>query len=144
MSESVLKNQVGGNHYLVLAIQPFEFALTNSWDAAAFSILKYITRHRNKNGIEDLRKARHIVEIRQKFIQFIPGRWTKLTIPMQHYIDVNKIENSDAIALQVLDKWVTRRTVTHQFMLEVIDVLIAETENHIRNDSLYSGHELGI
>jgi hypothetical protein len=55
--------QVGGNHYKGMAIQPFEYAMKNHLNAGQFGVLKYISRYKNKNGIEDLRKAKHFLEL---------------------------------------------------------------------------------
>lgn len=55
--------QVGGNHYLKLAIQPVEYAMANKLDTCQANIVKYVTRFREKNGIEDLRKAQHYIEL---------------------------------------------------------------------------------
>lgn len=55
--------QVGGNHYLKLAIQPVEYAMANNLDTCQANIVKYVTRFREKNGIEDLRKAQHYIEL---------------------------------------------------------------------------------
>lgn len=56
-------SQVGGNHYKGMAIQPFEYAMKNNLNAGQFGVLKYISRYKNKNGIEDLRKAKHFLEL---------------------------------------------------------------------------------
>ena len=55
--------QVGGDHYSKLAIQPFEFAMRNGFDPGQTLVLRYITRYKDKNGIEDLRKARHVIDL---------------------------------------------------------------------------------
>lgn len=59
--------QVGGDHYKNLAIQPMEYSMANGLDACQHSVVKYITRFREKDGIKDLRKLIHIVEM---LIQF--------------------------------------------------------------------------
>lgn len=59
-----LTQQVGGNHYKEMGMQPFEFSLQNGWDAAAHSVLKYVARHKAKGGLQDLEKAIHICDIR--------------------------------------------------------------------------------
>lgn len=56
-------NQVGGNHYSKLAIQPMEYALKNDLNYAQANAIKYITRYKDKNGVEDLRKAIHCIEL---------------------------------------------------------------------------------
>lgn len=57
------QTQVGGDHYLKWAIQPVEYAMANNLDACQANIVKYVTRFREKNGIEDLRKAQHYIEL---------------------------------------------------------------------------------
>lgn len=62
MSEA-LKQQVGGSHYKDLPIQPVEYILKNNIPFIEGSVIKYVTRWRAKNGVEDLRKARHFLDI---------------------------------------------------------------------------------
>lgn len=60
--ESALNKQVGGSHYKT-AIQPIEFIHANKLGFCEGNVLKYITRWRNKNGIADLEKAKHYLEL---------------------------------------------------------------------------------
>lgn len=60
---SALDFQVGGKHYKDMAIQPVEFIEKNKLGFCEGSIIKYVCRWHNKNGIEDLRKARHYIDI---------------------------------------------------------------------------------
>jgi len=53
--------QVGGEHYQ-LKIQPLTYIEANKLTFTEGNIIKYVSRHRNKNGIEDLRKAKHYLE----------------------------------------------------------------------------------
>lgn len=62
MSEA-LKQQVGGSHYKDLPIQPVEYILKNNIPFIEGSVIKYVSRWRSKNGVEDLRKARHFLDI---------------------------------------------------------------------------------
>lgn len=55
--------QIGGNHYLSLAIQPVEYAHKNNLNFCQGSIVKYVTRYKDKNGLEDLKKARHFIDL---------------------------------------------------------------------------------
>lgn len=55
--------QVGGTHYKDLNIQPVEYILKNGLGFCEGNVIKYITRWRNKNGVEDLKKARHYIDI---------------------------------------------------------------------------------
>ena len=58
-----MKTQIGGTHYLKYPVSPINWALDNHINAAEFSILRYLLRYRDKNGIEDLDKAIHYVQI---------------------------------------------------------------------------------
>jgi hypothetical protein len=60
---SATKIQVGGEHYKKLKIQPIDYILDNNLGYCEANIIKYVTRWRDKNGIEDLRKAKHYVDI---------------------------------------------------------------------------------
>lgn len=61
--DSALTVQIGGNHYKQYKIQPIEYCMANRLDACQSSVVKYITRFRNKGGIEDLKKAQHFINI---------------------------------------------------------------------------------
>ena len=59
--------QVGGDHYTKLAIQPMRYSMENGLDALQHTIIKYVTRFRDKNGIEDLEKAKHCIDMLIEF-----------------------------------------------------------------------------
>ena len=54
--------QEGGEHYN-MAIQPTEFIFKNNIPFIEGNIIKYVTRHRQKNGAEDILKAIHYLEL---------------------------------------------------------------------------------
>lgn len=54
--------QVGGSHYQ-LPIQPIDYILKNKLGYCEANVIKYVTRHANKNGAEDIRKAIHYLEM---------------------------------------------------------------------------------
>jgi hypothetical protein len=60
---SAKDEQIGGQHYKIYKIQPTEFIHTNSIPFIEGNIIKYVVRHRNKNGLEDLKKAKHYLEL---------------------------------------------------------------------------------
>ena len=51
--------QVGGDHYMDKAIQPWDYIVSNNLGFLEGNIVKYITRWKDKNGVNDLRKAQH-------------------------------------------------------------------------------------
>lgn len=63
MVHSNFDTQVGGNHYKDLAIQPLEFIVKNDLDFLQGNVVKYVVRYKVKNGIEDLKKARHYLDL---------------------------------------------------------------------------------
>ncbi len=63
VNASPLSTQEGGNHYKDLKIQPVEYIHANGIGYFEGNVIKYITRWRAKNGVEDLKKARHYIEL---------------------------------------------------------------------------------
>lgn len=56
---TALIEQVGGNHYKDLAIQPAEYCQRNGLSYCESNVVKYVTRHKKKGGLEDIKKAIH-------------------------------------------------------------------------------------
>lgn len=57
-----LNKQVGGSHYK-LKIQPIEFIVKNNIPYIEGNVIKYVVRWKNKNGVDDLKKAIHYLEL---------------------------------------------------------------------------------
>ena len=55
--------QVGGAHYKDMAIQPVEFIHRNRIGFCEGCVIKYVSRWRGKGGLEDLKKARHFLDL---------------------------------------------------------------------------------
>lgn len=55
--------QVGGSHYQGYKIEPSKFLIANEIPFAEGSVIKYVIRWRDKNGVEDLKKAIHYIEM---------------------------------------------------------------------------------
>ncbi len=62
-----LAYQVGGSHYQNMAIQPIEYIHANKMPFMDANVVRYISRHRNKNGAEDVRKAIQYCEMILEF-----------------------------------------------------------------------------
>lgn len=60
---SPLDVQQGGGHYKDLKIQPVEYIHANNIPYLDGNVIKYVTRHRSKNGAEDIKKAIHYLEL---------------------------------------------------------------------------------
>jgi hypothetical protein len=69
---SSLNIQVGGNHYKEMPIQPIEYIMKNNIGFMEGNAIKYISRWRSKGGIEDLKKARHYLDMLIEFEEHSP------------------------------------------------------------------------
>ena len=73
VSKSALDTQVDGDHYNKRAIQPVEFCYANGLNFIEGSIVKYITRWRDKGGVKDLNKIKHyvdlLIELENKYVK---------------------------------------------------------------------------
>jgi hypothetical protein len=63
LATSALDVQVAGDHYKKLAIQPVEYIHANKIGYFEGNVIKYVSRWRSKNGIKDLEKAKHYIEL---------------------------------------------------------------------------------
>ena len=55
--------QIGGNHYSKMVIQPAEYCEYNNIPALESAVIKYVSRHQNKNGVQDLEKAKDLINM---------------------------------------------------------------------------------
>ena len=60
---NALETQVQGNHYKDLPIQPVEYIHANAIGYFEGNVIKYVSRWRKKNGVADLEKAKHYIEL---------------------------------------------------------------------------------
>jgi len=60
---SAYDKQIGGSHYKKMKIQPSKFVIENELLFPEGNVIKYVCRHRYKNGKEDLEKAVHFIEM---------------------------------------------------------------------------------
>ena len=61
---SKLREQVGGDHYSKLAIQPVTYINANGLSYLQGNVIKYITRFKSKGTpLQDLEKAKHYIDM---------------------------------------------------------------------------------
>jgi hypothetical protein len=60
---SALDKQVSGNHYKDKGIQPIVYIHANELGFCEGNVIKYVTRHKEKNGAADIKKAIHYLEL---------------------------------------------------------------------------------
>jgi len=61
-SQSPNERQVAGDHYKNSEIQPWDYIHSQGLNFLAGNVVKYVSRYKKKNGIEDLQKALHYLE----------------------------------------------------------------------------------
>jgi len=122
-----LDYQIGGDHYCRLPVQPIEFAMANELDAAAFSILKYLTRHRTRAGVNDLNKAVHFQALRETLMDERHAHTRHWTITPELYCGANGITGADRQAILTLCRWVAdQNPATSRTLYACFVVLLAE------------------
>ena len=72
--------QVGGRHYVDLAIGPTEYSQRNGLGCCESAVVKYVTRHKRKGGLEDIRKAVHYLQLLEE-IEY-PAQGKELVPPL--------------------------------------------------------------
>lgn len=125
--------QIGGDHYLKYGMQPFQFTGPNGWDGFAHTILKYITRWRDKGGLLDLEKARHVAHLRVSLdCEYRPNplaaaNGMRITITMGTYVAANGISKEDDPLFYALEHWVLaghRSTAARAMFFTHMDLFI--------------------
>lgn len=56
------KTQIAGSHYKSKTIQPWDYIASNELGYFEGNIVKYVSRWRDKGGVDDLRKAQHYLQ----------------------------------------------------------------------------------
>ena len=59
---STNEKQVGGKHYQTATVQHWDFVHMHKMPYMEAQIFKYVLRHREKGGVQDLEKAKHFLE----------------------------------------------------------------------------------
>ena len=60
---SAFDKQISGSHYKNKGIQPIAYIHANQLGFCEGNVIKYVTRHKEKNGKADLEKAIHYLEL---------------------------------------------------------------------------------
>ena len=56
------EEQIGGDHYKKLPIQPWDYIAANDLDFFQGQVVKYVTRWKSRGRLDDLKKARHVLD----------------------------------------------------------------------------------
>ena len=62
--------QIAGTHYKSKTIQPWDYIVANNLGYLEGNIVKYVSRWKDKGGVDDLKKAQHylakLIETQEK------------------------------------------------------------------------------
>lgn len=61
------EKEIGGNHYKNGNMQPLDIIAAIDLNFFQGNIVKYVTRHSKKNGLEDLKKAYHYCQLGKEY-----------------------------------------------------------------------------
>lgn len=135
---NALDVQVGGQHYKV-GIQPTQFSHANHLSFEAGNVIKYVSRWRNKNGIQDLKKALHYVELLHDLCVTYQTQYTYASLPIvitpEEFCESNDIIGKEADIIEKACMWNRRRDQTNVFdnLLE-LHSLIKEYIEQLENE----------
>jgi len=57
-----MPNKISPKHYSKYKIEPIDFIIANELDFCTGNVIKYVLRYKDKNGIEDLHKAKKYID----------------------------------------------------------------------------------
>lgn len=80
------EHQVGGGHYRS-TIQHWDYVIANDLDYFQGQITKYVTRWKQKGGVQDLEKARHFLD---KYIEHVKEQMEPVEEPSRNYVDQDR------------------------------------------------------
>ena len=62
MRDRANEQQIGGAHYATKAIQPWDFIIANNLGYLEGNVVKYVSRWKDKDGVQDLKKAKNYLQ----------------------------------------------------------------------------------
>lgn len=112
---NALDIQVGGDHYKKNAIQPIQYTTANCMGPSEMNIIKYLTRYKDKNGVEDLRKVRHYIDLHLETVSSEPAMFRELRAMMatndlfpikpDEYIKANNLRGKVRHVITLVTYW---------------------------------------
>lgn len=117
------EHQVGGQHYKS-AYQHWDFMLDVSMPYLPAQVIKYITRWKKKNGVQDLEKAAHFLD---KYIEVEGAKTLQKYGKLNKYLEENTVETGEAFAIQHLLNYHTGMMSELQSAADIIKGLIEST-----------------
>ena len=105
-----IENQVGGSHYKNMAFQPIELITALKCSFIQGCIIKYISRYKNKNGAQDIKKCIHYAQLA---IELKDKGLCKTTDNIDTYVLISDFCSTNKITL--LQKLIIEATANASF-----------------------------
>lgn len=135
--KDALTKQVGGTHYKTKGIQHVQFCQRNRLPWCESCALKYLIRHRNKNGKQDLEKAKHYLELcchedyllrEANPVGMMPANFV---VPLKQFLADNEVPKAEAeIITMIVSHQVKHGESTLMDAIRRIDKLIEEYDKN--------------
>jgi hypothetical protein len=84
-----LENQVGGDHYKKLKIQPIEFSVSHGLGPCEMNIVKYASRYKAKNGAQDIEKIGHYIDLHFETLYIEPHDTARARLIISQLLDIH-------------------------------------------------------
>jgi hypothetical protein len=121
--KTALDIQEGGNHYKNMKYQPVVFGHNAGLTFLEGNVVKYITRYKFKNGLEDLKKVKHYIEL---MLQLVYGRE-----PSEYHSNTT-FENLSDVLLHVKKEYeeFKKQNVIPEWEASIIWLVISSSMKH--------------
>ena len=122
--------QIGGDHYTKMRIQPVQFIHANSIPFIEGTIIKYVSRWKSKGGLQDLEKARHMVSMLiaygpDEHAGYMPS-FDDLARAVDAYVTANDIPPMEALIIEYVATWrQTNGVRTLKLARSLLDIMIS-------------------
>lgn len=113
--------QIGGDHYKGTSYQHWDFVVAVSMRYLEGCATKYVVRHRHKNGVQDLEKARHYIDkitelyVAQKYTNaraefrgsflFGGGNENEMCIEIKKFTEANRLTTIESEFVYLCTMW---------------------------------------
>jgi len=126
----VNEKQVGGEHYkTVSGKQHWDWVVDANVSYLPAQVAKYVTRWRNKNGLQDLEKARHFLE---KFIEVEKKRTAAVEYQTNELMDSMAMNEPDRNVLIGLAVYQCNDPTVLEDTLMALDSLIHAEQRRLK------------
>ena len=114
MNTEAFETQVSGTHYKNYPMQPIELFMMLGWEYDLCAMYKYILRHQDKNGADDIKKALHMMCFADNYR--LPGKYQDNTPSIKNVATIQAF-----CRVNNLGKVTPTDTTTHERLLLAIE-----------------------